>query len=254
MGGQHSSCTNPRCRCYHGGSPKAQVVRVAPPDVTSKQKQLLRTAWEQLERDIADVGIITFLGMFETHPQSQDIFMPFVGLARTDEEHSKTLRQHALRVMATVEKCIHRLDEPERMRTVLETLGARHTNYSAKIEYVDVLGSQFVKAVKENSTIWNADIENAWLSLVRILTFYVKHGWMDRQKQQVTREVYRKEYLAAKKPPARPDPAVTEPSQTTEQDNGNSADPHSNGLSTTTEKPGQVLEPRPAENGYHPKP
>ncbi|XP_076451525.1 uncharacterized protein LOC143287423 [Babylonia areolata] len=255
MGGQHSSCTHPKTKCYHAGSPKTQVVRVAPPDLTSKQKALLRTAWDQLERDIANVGIITFLGMFETHPQVQEVFMPFVGLAKTDEQHSKTLRQHALRVMATVEKCIHRLDEPERMRTVLEALGGRHIGYNAKIEYVDVLGSQFVKAVKDNSATWSDDIENAWLSLVRIITFYVKLGWMEKQKLHVTRDVTRKENLP-RTTLSREGPAPTDAKAhqlSAKHANGGAVPAVSNVLSAApgkeTPPPGPGPEPGPAENG-----
>ncbi|XP_070207717.1 globin-1-like [Littorina saxatilis] len=176
MGGQHSNCAHPKSKCYHAGSPKAEVVRVAPPELTSRQKQTLQTAWDQLERDIATVGVITFVGMFKTHPQVEDFFMPFTGLAKTDEQYSSTLRQHALRVMATVEKCIHRLDEPERMRNILEQLGSRHINYNAKIDYVDLLGSQFVMAVKENSPQWGDDLETSWLSLVKTITFFIKKG------------------------------------------------------------------------------
>ena len=71
--------------------------------------------------------------MFKTHPHVEDFFMPFTGLARTDEQYTTTLRQHALRVMATVEKCIHRLEEPDRMRHILEQLGSRHAAYRVKL-------------------------------------------------------------------------------------------------------------------------
>ncbi|KAK7094157.1 hypothetical protein V1264_007819 [Littorina saxatilis] len=136
--------------------------------------------------------------MFKTHPQVEDFFMPFTGLAKTDEQYSSTLRQHALRVMATVEKCIHRLDEPERMRNILEQLGSRHINYNAKIDYVDLLGSQFVMAVKENSPQWGDDLETSWLSLVKTITFFIKKGWLDRQELEATREATRKELLSKK--------------------------------------------------------
>ena len=59
-------------------------------------------------------------------------------LNATENEYSDILRQHALRVMATVEKCVHRLDTPDRMRDVLESLGCRHAGFNSKIDYVDV--------------------------------------------------------------------------------------------------------------------
>lgn len=184
MGGQQSHCAKRKSKYESDFPGEADVVRVAPPDLAPKQKQLLRVTWDRLERDIAQVGVITFVGMFKTHPQVEDYFLPFTGLSRTDEQYSATLRSHALRVMATVEKCIHRLDEPDRMRNVLESLGSRHAAYKAKVEYVDLLGSQFVKAVKDHTPDWTSELEDAWLSLVRIMTFYVKQGWMDKQRFQ----------------------------------------------------------------------
>lgn len=76
--------------------------------------------------------------MFQTHPEVQGYFLPFTGLPLSDLNHLGTLRAHALRFMATVEKCMHRLDEPERMRDVLEGLGGRHANYNANVDYVEV--------------------------------------------------------------------------------------------------------------------
>ena len=62
MGGSNSNCAHPKSQCYLAVSPKTQVIRVPPPDLTSKQKAILRTSWDQLERDIANVGVITFVG------------------------------------------------------------------------------------------------------------------------------------------------------------------------------------------------
>lgn len=79
-----------------------------------------------------------FFSLFDTHPEVKDVFMAF----RTEEtsklEYDHVLRAHALRVMGTVEKCINRLDNPEKFQSLLMELGTRHQGYSVKIPYVDV--------------------------------------------------------------------------------------------------------------------
>ncbi|PVD35511.1 hypothetical protein C0Q70_02474 [Pomacea canaliculata] len=212
MGGFHSSSSEPpsKQRCFRTCNNDtttcgAEVVRVAPPALDPSQKKMLLSSWQKLERDIAQVGVITFVGMFQTHPEVQGYFLPFTGLPLSDLNHLGTLRAHALRFMATVEKCMHRLDEPERMRDVLEGLGGppcqlqcqrrlrgdhkklftesqgRSTEANgAEENAADMLGVQFVKAVKDHSEDWTPELEEAWHCLVRVITFYVKSGWVEK--------------------------------------------------------------------------
>ncbi|GFG36275.1 hypothetical protein Cfor_00807, partial [Coptotermes formosanus] len=75
--------------------------------------------------------------LFETHPDVQQVFMPFKGIELEDLKHSKQLRAHALRVMAFVQKAVARLYEPEKLETLLQELGKKHYSYGAKQKYVD---------------------------------------------------------------------------------------------------------------------
>lgn len=43
-----------------------------------------------------------------------------------------------------------------------------------------MLGVQFVKAVKDHSEDWTPELEEAWHCLVRVITFYVKSGWVEK--------------------------------------------------------------------------
>lgn len=85
-----------------------------------------------------NIGLVLFCSLFETHPDVQDVFMPFKGMSKEDLSHSSQLRSHALRVMGTVEKCLSRIDEPKKLEEMLHELGARHVMYSAKVDYIDV--------------------------------------------------------------------------------------------------------------------
>ncbi|GFS68090.1 cytoglobin-2-like protein, partial [Nephila pilipes] len=75
--------------------------------------------------------------LFETHPDVQDVFMPFKGLSKEELRHSKELRAHGLRVMGFVQKVVARFDEPEKSEQLLRELGRNHVMYGAKMDYVD---------------------------------------------------------------------------------------------------------------------
>ncbi|KAI5709922.1 hypothetical protein M8J76_015437 [Diaphorina citri] len=73
-------------------------VNSPPPEpLTEDEKKLLIETWKILEDDIAKVGVITFISLFETHPDVQQSFMPFNNIELEDLKHSKQLRAHALR-------------------------------------------------------------------------------------------------------------------------------------------------------------
>lgn len=76
--------------------------------------------------------------LFETHPEVHDAFMSFRAINTTELEYNAILRAHALRVMGTVDKCIYRLDNRDKLRELMTELGIRHKNYTVKVEFIDV--------------------------------------------------------------------------------------------------------------------
>ena len=76
--------------------------------------------------------------LFDNHPEVQDAFLPFQHLSRKDMEQSTILRSHALRVMGTVDKCITRLDTPDKLKELMSDLGKRHMNYNTKEDFIEV--------------------------------------------------------------------------------------------------------------------
>jgi len=103
-------------------------------------------AWVKLSRSIHQIrharlyDTLTYVcfSLFETHPEVHDAFMSFRAVNTTDLEYNAILRAHALRVMGTVDKCIYRLDNREKLRELMTELGIRHKNYNVKIEFIDV--------------------------------------------------------------------------------------------------------------------
>ncbi|XP_062591836.1 neuroglobin-like isoform X2 [Saccostrea cucullata] len=141
------------------------------------QKDLLEKSWNYLKEEMTKIGIVTFMNLFQTHPEVQDAFLPFQQLAKEDMEHSAILRSHALRVMGTVDKCLTRIRTPEKLQNLMHELGERHANYSARQEFIDLVGSQFVYAIKPHlEDCWSKELEEAWLQLFRVMSFHMKKG------------------------------------------------------------------------------
>lgn len=149
----------------------------SPPTLTEKQRSLLITSWQRLKDDVEKVGVVTFMKLFDNHPEVQDAFLPFKQLSQQDMEQSAVLRSHALRVMGTVDKCISRLNRPERMRELMGELGHRHINYNAKEEFIEMVGQQFVFAIQPHlQDIWSEELHTAWKQLFHFMTFYMRNG------------------------------------------------------------------------------
>lgn len=147
-----------------------------PEPLTERQKQILAENWKILEEDIAKVGVITFISLFETHPDVQEVFMPFSGLQIDDLKHSKQLRAHALRVMAFVQKAVARLHEPEKLDALIRELGKKHFSYGAKQNYIDLIGPQFIQAIQPSlEATWSEEQHAAWTSLFNYMGGIMKY-------------------------------------------------------------------------------
>jgi hypothetical protein len=76
--------------------------------------------------------------MFESRPELLEIFSKFKGRDLMELKRAGLLRQHALRVMATIDKVITRLDEPTALITLLKEAGAHHKLYKVPQNYLKV--------------------------------------------------------------------------------------------------------------------
>lgn len=153
--------------------------------LSQEQKDLVVKTWKLLEENIAKVGVITFLSLFETHPDVQSVFLPFNGLTKEDLRRSKQLHAHALKVMNFIQKVIGRINEPEKLYHLLYQLGRNHVHYGAKQQYIDFVGPQFVFAIKPSlADSWSEEIEAAWIHLFASISDVMKRGMCSVQQQQ----------------------------------------------------------------------
>ncbi|XP_060071947.1 uncharacterized protein LOC132551816 [Ylistrum balloti] len=158
------------------GSPQQSRGLTEPaPEFTDRQRELVVQTWGIIQEDMARVGVVMFMKLFETHPDVQDVFMPFKGQSKEDLKHSSQLKAHALRVMNTVEKCLGRMNEPAKLQEMLHDLGTRHVMYSAKVDYIDLIGPQFIWAIQSSvGDQWTPEVEQAWSDLFKLISHYMK--------------------------------------------------------------------------------
>lgn len=85
--------------------------------ISPRQKDVLRQTWFQLRKEMDSVGVVTFLKLFETHPETLTPFLSHVNgpkKDKLDQWYKEKLKIHAIRVMAVVEKTINRLDDGDK--------------------------------------------------------------------------------------------------------------------------------------------
>ncbi|ESO86863.1 hypothetical protein LOTGIDRAFT_72750, partial [Lottia gigantea] len=145
------------------------------PSLTDRQKELVLESWQIVQGDLDKVGVDMFMRLFQTQPDVQDVFVPFKGKSADDLKDSKQLKSHATRVMGTVEKSLANIEDPKRLEQMLSDLGARHVMYNAKVDYIDLIGPQFIWAIQPVvDEKWTPEMEQAWSDLFKYISHIMK--------------------------------------------------------------------------------
>nr|XP_056703526.1 neuroglobin-like [Euleptes europaea] len=176
--------TDPECR--GGEEPKEPFL------LSEDQKELIRASWEILHKDIARVGVIVFIRLFETHPECQDAFFLFRDVGDFQQlKMSKELQAHGLRVMSFIEKSVGRLDQTDKLEHLAFELGRSHCRYQAPPKYYEYIGAQFIQAVqpilKEE---WTLEVEKAWESLFTYLAATMRRGFYTEEKMVASQPLH----------------------------------------------------------------
>ncbi|XP_071526762.1 uncharacterized protein glob1 [Panulirus ornatus] len=154
-----------------------------PPQLTEEQKETLKRTWKIIETNVARVGVVLFMGLFETHPDVQEVFTPFRGLPMEEVQQSKELRSHALRVMGFVEKAVRRLDHPEKLTPLIRECGRNHCHYGAQAQHIELVGPQFLQAIKPAlEDEWTEEVEAAWDLLMKNIAYAMKKAMIEESK------------------------------------------------------------------------
>ncbi|XP_019908710.2 cytoglobin-2 isoform X3 [Esox lucius] len=154
--------------------------------LTVEHKELIKDTWKVIQENIAKVGIIMFVGLFETHPECKDVFFLFRDVEDLERlRYSKELKTHGLRIMHFIEKSVARLHQTERLDQMILDLGKGHCRYSAPPKYYMYVGAEFIRAVqpilKDN---WTPEVEEAWKTLFQYMTSIMKQGYLEEEINQ----------------------------------------------------------------------
>ncbi|KAJ7988105.1 hypothetical protein DPEC_G00320170 [Dallia pectoralis] len=154
--------------------------------LTVEHKGLIKDTWKVIQENIAKVGIIMFVGLFETHPECKDVFFLFRDVEDLERlRNSKELKTHGLRIMHFIEKSVARLDQTERLDQMILDLGRSHYRYNAPPKYYMYVGTEFIRAVqpilKER---WTHEVEEAWKTLFQHMAGIMKKGYLEEEINQ----------------------------------------------------------------------
>ncbi|WAR18459.1 CYGB2-like protein [Mya arenaria] len=120
-------------------------------------------------------NLVLFNRLFASHPDVQNVFAPFRGMSPEDVNESNQLRSHAMRVMGTVDKCHSCIYESNKVVKIIQELGSRHVMYTAKVDYSDLIGPQFILAIQPVlNDAWTTELEQTWSDLFKLIAFIMK--------------------------------------------------------------------------------
>ncbi|KAM9355823.1 x globin [Pholidichthys leucotaenia] len=153
---------------------------------SDEQIQMIKDSWKVIRDDIAKVGIIMFVRLFETHPECKDVFFLFRDVEDLERlRTSRELRAHGLRVMSFIEKSVARLDQPERLEALAVELGKSHYHYNAPPKYYSYVGAEFICAVQPiMKDSWTVELEKAWKTLFQYVTSLMNQGYQEESARQ----------------------------------------------------------------------
>ncbi|XP_045187995.1 cytoglobin-1-like isoform X2 [Mercenaria mercenaria] len=118
-----------------------------------------------------------FMRLFEKYPDVQQLFVHFRGLSPDELQNNMKLRDHGLRVLNTLDKCITRIDETERLEKLLLELGQKHVIYKIKVEYLYLLVPQLQQALMPVlGDSWTYLVESAWSAFLRYIIHIMAEG------------------------------------------------------------------------------
>ena len=63
--------------------------------LTEEQKKSIRACWTVIQRNLESVGVVTFLKLFETHPETLKPFIPDVKSLQEIELNEWYEREHS---------------------------------------------------------------------------------------------------------------------------------------------------------------
>ena len=125
--------------------------------MTSHQIELVQQSWEKVKPIAHEAGLIFYNHLFTAAPQIRHLFK-----ADITEQSVKLVR-----MLTYIVSMLKRIGD---IRPDIDSLAAAHNGYGARPEHYHVVGACLIQTLKDGlGTAWNAELEEAWLTVFTIL-------------------------------------------------------------------------------------
>ncbi|KAB7495918.1 Globin [Armadillidium nasatum] len=146
--------------------------------LTPRQVAYVNTTWDLVRPEMKSHAVKFFILFFETHPEIQTRFKPFVGKKLEDLIDSKRLAAHATTVFSAIDSYISNLDDVSVVVEMLETTGINHKNRGINVSDFDLLPPVLIKylgeALKDH---WSEGAKQAWADLLNVVVTIIKKAY-----------------------------------------------------------------------------
>ncbi|XP_077590615.1 cytoglobin-1-like [Stigmatopora nigra] len=156
-----------------------------PSPLTDKERMILQDSWAKVYQNCDDVGVAILIRLFVNFPSSKQYFSNFKNIERPEElEKSAQLRNHARRVMNSINTLVENLENTDKVASVLKMLGKGHAlRHKVEPIYFKILGGVILEVLGEEfPEVVTAEVAEAWTKLLATLYFsitttYDELGW-----------------------------------------------------------------------------
>ncbi|XP_054713212.1 neuroglobin-like [Uloborus diversus] len=154
--------------------------------LTVRQKFSISKSWKAIARAMEQTGVIMFIKLFEDNEDILHLFESFKHLkSREEREESEELREHATKVMETLDESIMSLDNVDHCIDYLHNIGRTHRKIKGfKSEYFWKMEEPFLAAVKEVlEDRYTENMESIYKTTIHFILQTVVEGFDGTQKQ-----------------------------------------------------------------------
>lgn len=132
-------------------------------NVTSEQKQLVRSTWALMEPVKDDAARLFYGRLFEIDPSTRSLF------ASTD------MAKQGEKFIQTITTTVAELEWPEVLRPAIEALGRRHIAYGVREEHYESVGAALLWTLEQSlGEAFTPEAEEAWAETYRSLASIMK--------------------------------------------------------------------------------
>lgn len=158
-----------------------------PSPLTDTEKVMIQDSWAKVFQTCDDVGVAILIRLFVNFPLSKQYFRQFKDIEKVEElERSTQLRNHARRVMNSINTLVENLHNSEKVASVLKVLGKGHAlRHKVDPVYFKILSGVILEVLGEEfPEVVTAEVGAAWTKLLAtvyssIKATYAEVGWTE---------------------------------------------------------------------------